>query len=297
MENIYENGPSEIGYGATSLALVMEEMTQGGGSITHTVKHAMPNLLWQAYAGGWLVMYLTDEVHSFIDHDLDRDDTELSYLANSLLTKINEGECPKWILKQLAAETFCRMHAVVQKSETQQPPPLVKPQIQRLNENRRVVCEGEPGDKCRVRFDTPMHYVFDCIDGEMQEYIASKLYDFIITSDGQVETDEEQPLELPVYAFTGQVSDDSLWHELKKQFEENDFYRWGYTCENGGTRTFGVEGVHEGVIVGVRQLIELAMDDATCIDEIPWVMSHGLELPSRLVSSHERSQRALESIS
>ena len=83
MENIYENGPSEIGYGATSLALVMQEMAQGGGSVTHAIKHVMPNLLWHAYAGGWLVMYLVDEVHSFIDHKLDRDDTELSYLANS----------------------------------------------------------------------------------------------------------------------------------------------------------------------------------------------------------------------
>lgn len=297
MENIYENGPSEIGYGATSLALVMQEMAKGGGSVTHAIKHVMPNLLWHAYAGGWLVMYLVDEVHSFIDHKLDRDDTELSYLANSLLTKITEGECPQWILKQLAAETFCKMSAVVKKSETQRPPSLVKPQILLLNENRRMVADAEPDGKCRVCFKSPLHYVFDCIDREMQEYIAEKIYDFIITSDGQVEIDAEQPCELPVYGFTGHVSDDSLWHELKKQFEENDFYDWGFTHEQGGTRTFGVEGVHEGVIVGCRELIELATADANTTDEVPMVMSHDFELPSRLEATHENAQRILASIS
>lgn len=297
MENIYENGPSEIGYGATSLALVMQEMSQGGGAVTHAMKHVMPNLLWQSYAGGWLVMYLIDELHSFIDHKLDRDDTELSYLANSLLTKITEGECPQWILKQLAAETFCRMSAIVEKSETQRPPSLVKPQIQRLDKNRWVVSGAGPEDKCRVRFDSPLHYVFDCIDGGMQEYISEKIFDFIVTSDGQVEIDAEQPCELPVYGFTGHVSDDSLWHELKKQFEENDFYDWGYTHEQGDTRTFGVEGVHEGVIVGCRQLIDLATADATYTGEFPMVMSHEMELPSRLKSTHENAKRILASIS
>ena len=296
MENIYENGPSEIGYGAASLAMVMQLITERRNDIALSVKEVTPNLGWQIYAGGWLIIYLTKEIDNFIDYTLDRDNTEIGYLAGSLLTRISKGECPQWILKQIAAETYGKMSAIIEKAETERVPVMATPQIKRLNEDRKAVIGEVEDDDGNVNFDTPLHYTFDCIDLEMQEYIAEKLHDFIITSDGEVETEEERPRELNIYGFTAHVSDDSLWDELKKQFVENDFYDFGYTHENGGTRTFGVEGVHEGIMVGVRQLIDLAMKD-NHTPEVTMSVAHGLELPSRLVSSHERSQHALESIS
>ncbi len=66
--------------------------------------------------------------------------------------------------------------------------------------------------------------------------------------------------------------------------------------EFNGSRMFGLESAHVGVLLGTLELVRAATEQAEITAELPLVMQQSWQLPELIEQQQKQSQKILESI-
>ena len=310
-----ENASKEIGYSSAMLACLMQEFSEGEPALETMILKEAPALSWQTHAARWLILSLHNELELHKCKGENVSDTAGQLLAiHELLEKIDRGDCPGRILKDIARNTTRAMdYFIAQQFKKAE---FTKADLNALKDERNSMGQSieqlwisyeheELNNGILVKLSSPMHFIFERCFPTIRNIIRDNiplymLWDESNEAEARWHENEEQHndsyiSELDCYNLYGHVSDDSLWNELKKQFKE-DFFDFGYMREFNGSRMFGLESAHAGILIGTLELIRLATEQADITDKLPLVMQHSFQLPDLIDQQHKQSQRLLESI-
>ena len=254
----------EIGFGAASLGLIMQNVLKEDKIIENGLVGEVPTLCWKAYAARILTIYLKRYVEDFEDN-VEGDDAnarELRRLAKSLAANIERGGCPGWIIADICQKTVGEMRRILYHYESNPSLPLnmnnFDEWFERLQQLRDVdIDQGEElgfdaGDLF-ASFRSPLHYLFD--RANINVFQDTNMIEWYVVNSEEVKPFdvkwEDNIQDLNVYAILGE-----------------EFLNVGYMKETPEKNIFGATEMNAAVTMAIRHCIDEALKAVTNKNDI-----------------------------
>lgn len=302
----FENGPEVIGYSASLLANTMLEFIKDPKLTLKTFDKNYPSLRWHTYAARWLVYDLLDSLIQRPSEDGSTSKDAEIYLG--LHERITDGQCPFWILEEIAVVTLQNMLYFMRNASTKSDKKLtktIKQLVELLHDVRTNMVEDGHSRKFNIERPTaaefidnptPFHFVFDTISPLVAGHVLENLHRYVLPGPQPFNFEGDIP-EIFSYTFQAHVSDDKAWQFIKDNLPD-DFYEVGYIREGSTNRQLGFEGSHAGLVMYMRSLLKEACKNSESADSkggISYAAVPGWELPDEIMRHYGLCQKVLAS--
>jgi hypothetical protein len=263
----------EIGFGAASLGLIMQNVLKEDKIIEDGLVGEVPILCWKAYAARILTIYLKRYVENFEDEiafdPFEDQDSELLRLAGKLAKNIQRGECPGWIIADLCQKTVAEMRRILYEYESNPSLPLKMNNFNEWFERLQQLRDADIDQGRKLGFDagdlfasfrSPLHYLFD--RAYINVFQDTNMIEWYVVNSEEVKPFdvkwEDNIQDLNVYAIDGFVKDQDVWKKFKSNLGE-EFLNVGYMKETPEKNIFGATEMNAAVTMAIRHCIDEAL--------------------------------------